>query len=84
MNNGRRVELDVTYNNAPFAGQVGAEIESLTYVDNAADDSDSIDTVSYTHLDVYKRQRLCCVALRQGGRGGLQRQRTGRRPDRLH
>ena len=43
MNNGRRVELDVTYNNAPFAGQVGAEIESLTYVDNAADDSDSID-----------------------------------------
>ena len=24
MNNGRRVELDVTYNNAPFAGQVGA------------------------------------------------------------
>lgn len=30
MNNGRRVELDVTYNNAPFAGQVGAEIESLT------------------------------------------------------
>lgn len=43
MNNGRRVELDVTYNNAPFAGQVGAEIESLTYVDNAADDSDSIE-----------------------------------------
>lgn len=43
MNNGRRVELDVTYNNAPLAGQVGAEIESLTYVDNAADDSDSID-----------------------------------------
>lgn len=43
MNNGRRVELDVTYNNAPFAGQVGAEIESLTYVDNAANDSDSID-----------------------------------------
>ena len=31
-----------------------------------------------------RRERLCCVALRQGGRGGLQRQRTGRRPDRLH
>ena len=43
MNNGRRVASDVTYNNAPLAGQVGAEIESLTYVDNAADDSDSID-----------------------------------------
>lgn len=43
LNDARRVELDVTYNNAPFAGQVGAEIESLTYVDNAADDSDSID-----------------------------------------
>lgn len=43
MNNGRSITLDVTYNNAPFAGQVGAEIESMTYVDNAADDSDSID-----------------------------------------
>ena len=37
MNNGRRVELDVTYNNAPFAGQVGAEIESLTYVGGGRD-----------------------------------------------
>lgn len=43
MNNGRSITLDVTYNNSPFAGQVGAEIESLTYVDNAADESDSID-----------------------------------------
>lgn len=39
----RSVALDVRYNNNPFAGQVGADIESLTYVDNAADNSDSID-----------------------------------------
>lgn len=43
MINGRYVELDVTYNNAPFAGQVGGDIESLTYVDSAADDCDSVD-----------------------------------------
>ena len=41
----RSVALDVLYNNAPFAGQVGAEIESLTYTDNAADNSDSIDII---------------------------------------
>ena len=39
----RSLELDVRYNNAPFAGQVGGEIESLTYIDSAADNSDSID-----------------------------------------
>lgn len=43
MINTRSVGLDVTYNNAPFAGQVGADIESLTYTDSAADNSDSID-----------------------------------------
>lgn len=43
MINGRRAELQVTYENSPFSGAVGADIESLTYVDNAADDSDSID-----------------------------------------
>ena len=41
----RSVTLDVLYNNAPFAGQVGAEIESLTYTDNASDNSDSIEIV---------------------------------------
>lgn len=39
----RSLALDVRYNNAPFAGQVGGEIESLTYIDSAADNSDSID-----------------------------------------
>jgi len=40
----RRVSLDIRYNNAEFAGeQVGTEIESLTYTDNAADNSDSLD-----------------------------------------
>ncbi len=43
MINTRRIELDVKYNNSPFTGQVGAEIESLTYVDSAADNSDNID-----------------------------------------
>lgn len=41
----RRLALDVRYNNNPFVGQVGMEIESLTYTDNAADNSDSIDIV---------------------------------------
>ena len=39
----RRIALDVRYNNVEFAGQVGAAIESMTYVDSAADNSDSID-----------------------------------------
>lgn len=39
----RSLALDVQYNNSPFAGQVGMEIESLTYTDNAAENSDSID-----------------------------------------
>lgn len=39
----RRIALDVRYNNVEFAGQVGADIESMTYVDSAADNSDSID-----------------------------------------
>lgn len=39
----RRIALDVRYNNVEFAGQVGAAIESMTYVDSAADTSDSID-----------------------------------------
>ena len=43
MIKGRSVALDVTYNNAPFAGQVGGEIESMTYIDSASDNSDSID-----------------------------------------
>ena len=43
MRKGRSIALDVRYNNAPFAGQIGADIESLTYVDSAADNSDSID-----------------------------------------
>lgn len=46
MFNARRVEFDVSYNNVQIAGAaggIGAEIEKLTYVDSAADDSDSID-----------------------------------------
>ena len=39
----RSLALDVRYNNATFAGQVGGEIECLTYIDSAADNSDSID-----------------------------------------
>jgi len=39
----RQAALEVTYENHPFGGEVGAEIESFTYVDCAADDSDSID-----------------------------------------
>ena len=71
MNNGRRVELDVTYNNAPFAGQVGAEIESLTYVDNAADDSDSIDITLDAQDSKWlhgcrRRARRCARALSGG------------------
>ena len=29
----RRLALDVRYNRYPFAGQVGGDIESLTYTD---------------------------------------------------
>ena len=32
----RRLALDVRYNSYPFAGQVGGDIESLTYTDSAA------------------------------------------------
>ena len=32
--------------------------EYLTYVASVGDQQDSIETVSYTHLDVYKRQIL--------------------------
>ena len=39
----RRLALDVRYNSYPFSGQVGGDIESLTYTDSAADNSDSID-----------------------------------------
>ena len=36
----RRLALDVRYNSYPFAEQVGGDIESLTYTDSAADNSD--------------------------------------------
>jgi len=39
----RRISLEASYSNIQLAGQVGAEIENITYVDNAADNSDSID-----------------------------------------
>lgn len=39
----RSVALSVRYNNQPFAGEIGEDVESLTYVDSAADNSDSID-----------------------------------------
>lgn len=40
-----RVDLDVLYNNAMFTGQAGADIESITYTDNAAGESDSVEVV---------------------------------------
>ena len=43
MENARRIELDVTYNNAPFPGKVDKDIKSISYVDNAANNSDSLD-----------------------------------------
>jgi hypothetical protein len=39
----RRVKVIATYNDADFSEQVGADIESFTYVDSASDNSDSID-----------------------------------------
>jgi phage protein D len=43
MDKARSVTLAVNYNNQPFGGEVGEDIESMTYVDSAADNSDSIE-----------------------------------------
>lgn len=43
MNNARSLKMDVSYNKVSFAERVGADIESMTYTDVAADNSDSID-----------------------------------------
>lgn len=46
MFNARRLDINVLYNNVQIAGasgSIGTDIEKLTYVDNAADNSDSID-----------------------------------------
>ena len=65
----RSLALDVRYNNAPFAGQVGGEIESLTYIDSAADNSDSIDIT----LDAQDgKARRCARA--SGGTTGRRRE----------
>ena len=58
----------VTYNRLPLLKQCLAALRAQTVqgftvllVDNASTDgtADYIKTVSYTHLDVYKRQALC-------------------------
>ena len=41
--NTRRVTVNATYNNAAFPEEAGKDIESITYVDSASDNSDSID-----------------------------------------
>ena len=43
MNNARSLKMDVSYNKVSFSERVGADIESMTYTDIAADNSDSID-----------------------------------------
>lgn len=43
MINTRRVKVSATYNNGDFSEKTGADIESLTYVDSASDNSDSVD-----------------------------------------
>lgn len=43
MNEARSAALELFYNNTPFNGDIGAEVESFTYVDQAADSSDSVD-----------------------------------------
>ena len=41
--NTRRVTINATYNNASFPEEAGTNIENITYVDSASDNSDSID-----------------------------------------
>lgn len=43
MNNARRYEFDVKYNNVSLSEDIGANIESMTYIDSSADSSDSIE-----------------------------------------
>jgi hypothetical protein len=43
MINTRRVSVSAKYNNVDFSEKTGADIESITYVDSASDNSDSID-----------------------------------------
>lgn len=46
MFDARRIDISVLYNNVQItgaAGSIGTEIEKLTYVDSAADNSDSVD-----------------------------------------
>ena len=39
----RRAKVSATYNNKPFSGEAGTDIESLTYTDSASDNCDSVD-----------------------------------------
>ncbi len=43
MINSRRVKVTAKYNNGDFSAATGTDIESITYVDSASDNSDSID-----------------------------------------
>lgn len=43
MINARRVTANATYNNAAFPEEAGKDIESITYIDSASDNSDSVD-----------------------------------------
>lgn len=43
MNNGRNLKMEVRYNKVSISEKAGADLESMTYTDVAADNSDSID-----------------------------------------
>ena len=51
-------ELEQTITNDDKNAFVGKEVKA--YVTEALTDVESPETVSYTHLDVYKRQELYC------------------------
>lgn len=50
MIDARRIVLDIWYNALPFKAQIGAEVESMTYVDSGSNNSDSVD-ITISALD---------------------------------
>ena len=53
----RNVVLEIGYDRAKY-GFDGTTCSVLTSIDEQSKD---IAPVSYTHLDVYKRQHICCI-----------------------
>ena len=49
----RRLALDVRYNSYPFAGQVGGDIESLTYTDSAAAGGEAGQAITLNKAPLY-------------------------------